>query len=420
MNIREFESLSHSGADWTGAFERAAQSAKESGGGVITVPAGVYYTHGIQLYSGTTLFVEAGARIAFLDDEERRKVIDSEFEGIPEKAYMPCVYAKGAENVHIKGDGTLDGQGEKWWQRHLKGENKFARPYLICFDECKNVSVEGVTLTNSPVWTIHPLRCDGVCIRAVTIKNPSNSPNTDGIDPNASRNVRISDTTIDVGDDCIAIKSGTESTPVKSPCENIIITNCHMLHGHGGVVIGSEMSGGVRNVLVSDCIFSETDRGIRLKTRRARGGAEENLMFRDILMDGVISPVVFNMFYFCGKDGKLKRVWDKAEYPVDETTPSVHDVTISGITAKRCRSCAGFFYGLPESPIERVTLKEINIEMARGAEPERPAMMDDCPALAGAGFYLRNARDVLLTDVQLGGLSGEMFDADKSVTFREA
>ena len=144
----------------------------------------------------------------------------------------------------------------------------------INIEDCERVLMDGFKVTNSPAWTIHPLRCENVTISGLTVINPADSPNTDGIDPDGCQDVRISDCTIDVGDDCIAVKSGTEKTPDRQPSERIIITNCHFLHGHGGVVLGSEMSGGVRNVVVSSCVFSGTDRGVRLKTRRGRGGAE--------------------------------------------------------------------------------------------------------------------------------------------------
>lgn len=228
--------------DWTDAFKKAIEALTSQGGGTLYVPAGSYSTHSIQLRSNITLYLDAGAILDFTDDVENYEVISMEFEGIAGSMYKPLIYASGEKNVAVVGQGRLNGNGQRWWRESKQLSHK--RPYLVCFDHCQHVLLEGVTLENSPVWTVHPIYCDDVIIRGVRIKNPADSPNTDGIDPDSSRNVRISDCMIDVGDDCIAIKAGTEDTPKKMPCENITITNCNMLHGHGGVVIGSEMSGG--------------------------------------------------------------------------------------------------------------------------------------------------------------------------------
>lgn len=158
---------------------------------------------------------------------------------------------------------------------------------------------------NSPNWTIHPVRCENVTIDNLTIVNPFDSPNTDGIDPESCRNVRITGCHIDVGDDCIAVKAGTEDALEDVPCENIAITGCTMVHGHGGVVLGSEMSGGIRRVSITGCVFDGTDRGIRIKSRRGRGGAVEDVSVTGIVMNDVLCPLVINLMYFCGKDGKL-------------------------------------------------------------------------------------------------------------------
>ena len=275
--------------------------------------------------------------------------------------------------------------------------------------------LENVTLTNSPAWTVHPLRCQDVTIRGLLIRNPWDSPNTDGIDPDACQDVRILDCTIDVGDDCIAVKSGTEATANRQPSERIIISNCHFLHGHGGVVLGSEMSGNIRNVVVSSCVFHQTDRGVRLKTRRGRGGVVEGIQLFNLTMEKVMCPFVFNMYYFCGPDGKNDWVRDKAARPVDATTPMLRDVSITGVRARGCSACAGFFYGLPEMPVEGVTFTDVVVEMDPDGAPDYPAMMDDCPKMQGAGFYLRNARGVRLSGVKVLGVQGGILDADGSV-----
>lgn len=418
MNIQSYQALSQGGRDWTDAFRAAIGDLRAAGGGLLTVPAGTYPTRSIQLYSDITLEVQAGAILSFLDTPEDYELIGTEFEGIPESAYMPMIFAEDAQNVTLRGEGTLNGNGRLWWQRFKAGSLPNARPYLVCFQRCERVVIEGVRLTNSPVWTVHPLYCSNVAVRGISIINPADSPNTDGINPNGCSHVRISDCYIDVGDDCIAIKSGTEDTPSQRPCENIVISGCTMAHGHGGVVIGSEMSGGVRNLVVTGCVFQHTDRGIRIKTRRKRGGTVENLLFSNILMDDVACPFVLNMHYFCGKGGKEKHVWDRAPYPVDGTTPALRDIRIHQVTVTSATACAGFAVGLAEQPLERISLSDVTVTM-RAGHPAVPAMLDGIDEMEAAGFYLRNARDVSLQNVRIVGQLGETLDVDESVTFEQ-
>ncbi len=415
MNIRDYAHLSNDGKDWSKAFEQAVLELSQQGGGRLDVPAGEYPSGSIKLESHITLNLENGAVIRFLQSESAFPLIELEFEGISAKTHRPCVYAENAEFVKITGDGTLDGQGSFWWKKVLAGNAEHPRPYLVCFADCRHVTIENVLLTNSPVWTVHPLRCQDVIIRGLRIKNPSDSPNTDGIDPDACQDVRIHDCTIDVGDDCIAIKSGTEDTINKQPCERILISDCHFLHGHGGVVLGSEMSGGIKNVCVNNCVFYQTDRGVRLKTRRGRGGAVEGLRVSNCVMEDVMCPFVFNMYYFCGKDGKMRRVWDKAPYPVDETTPALRDVSITGVTARNCTACAGYFYGLSEMPVERVTMRDVIVEMAKDGKPGYPAMMNDCPQMQGEGLFLRNVRGADVGGVKVIGAKGNILNINESV-----
>ena len=415
MDIRQFSALSENGADWTRAFQTACEALRDAGGGVLTVPAGDYPTGPIRLYSRTTLQIDSGAVLRFSQDKNVYPLIPLEFEGIPGPVRMPCLFAEDAEDVFVTGFGTLNGQGEPWWRMAREKTLDHPRPYLVCFSRCRHVVLENVTLTRSPCWTVHPLRCENVVLRGLNIVNPWDSPNTDGIDPDGCRDVRILDCTIDVGDDCIAIKSGTEDTLDKRPCERILISGCHFLHGHGGVVMGSEMSGGIRDVLIGNCIFYGTDRGIRLKTRRGRGGTVAGIRASALTMEKVMCPFVFNMYYFCGKGGRTDRVRDKAPLRVDETTPVLRDVTVTDVTVRGCTACAGFFHGLPESPVQGVSLQNVTVEMEKDGKPDRPAMMDDCPEMRGRGFYLRNARGVHVSQVRVLGVCGETLDADDSV-----
>lgn len=416
MNILDYASLSSDGTCWTEAFRSACEALRDAGGGVLTVPPGDYTTGPIRLYSHTTLEIRSGAVLRFLRDREAYPLIDLEFEGIPGKGYMPCLFAEDAEDITVTGHGILDGQGDRWWDMVRKRVLDHPRPYLICFSRCHHVVLENVALRNSPCWTVHPLRCSNVVCRGLNIVNPWDSPNTDGINPDCSSDVRILDCTIDVGDDCIAIKSGTEDTPDPLPSERVLIANCHFLHGHGGIVLGSEMSGGIRNILVSNCIFYETDRGIRLKTRRGRGGSVEGLRVSSLTMDRVMCPFVFNMYYFCGKDGKTERVRSKEPLPVSGTTPILRDVSVSDVTVSHCSACAGFFYGLPEMPVEGVTLRDVTVIMDPEGKPDRPAMMDGCPEMSRRGFFLRNAKNVDIRGVRVLNADGPAVDSDTGVT----
>lgn len=413
MLLTEYSMHVKSG-DWTEAFAHAIADLKKTGG-TLTVPAGEYQTHSIELFSHMTLHIETGARIIFYKEPEGYQVIQLPFEGIMGSAYMPLIYATKASHVTVTGGGVLDGNGSVFWEQVRDKTITHQRPYFVCFNECTDVVLENVTLLNSPAWTVHPLNCNHVTVRGVTIHNPWDSPNTDGINPDSCQNVRISDCLIDVGDDCIAIKSGTEDTFHPKPCENIIITNCMMLNGHGGVVIGSEMSGGVRNVLVTGCVFKGTDRGIRLKTRRFRGGVVSNISFSHILMEDVKCPFVFNMFYFCGKNGRTEAVRNKQAQTVDEKTPRISDVRIESVTATNATACAGFVYGLPESNVERISINNVTVTMKPG-EKSYAAMMDDLEEMEACGFYLRNAKDITLSNVNVVNHQGDAVNMDETVT----
>ena len=233
----------------------------------------------------------------------------------------------------------------------------FLRPPMIQPVDCQRVRIEGVKLQNSPFWTCNPIYCDDLTVHNVTIINPEHSPNTDGINPDSCSNVHISNCHISVGDDCITIKSGRDEDGrrVGRPCENITITNCTMLNGNGGVVIGSEMSGDVRKVTISNCVFDGTDRGIRIKTTRGRGGVVEDVRVSNIVMSRIPrAPFNLNMFYSSAP-----------EEPISERTPTLRNIHFSDIIVKDCPK-AGFILGLPERPAENITFNNIQIEAKTG------------------------------------------------------
>lgn len=381
-----------------------------SGGGTVRISAGRYVTGALVLRDDITLELEAGARLVGSEDPADYPLIETRWEGRHQITHAPLIGGSGLRNVAIVGRGTIDGAGARWWQRHREGSLAHPRPRLISFHESTNLLVAGITAVNSPAWTINPVRCENVTVHAVTIVNPADSPNTDGINPDSCRFVHISDCHIDVGDDCITLKSGieTEAPEKRAPCENVTITNCTMVHGHGGVVLGSEMSGDVRNVVIANCVFTETERGIRIKTRRGRGGVIEDVRVSNIVMRDVLVPFTVNLYYhFRAKGDPL--VADKRARPVDEGTPRVRRIRYSDVTAEDAHYAAAFLYGLPEMPIEDVSFRDVAIRMAAPARSGIAEHLDDLEPMSRAGFIARNVRGLRLEGVEVSGQDGPPF-----------
>jgi len=404
------------GALETDTWQAAIDEAAAAGGGTVVVPAGLHPTGSLRLRSHVELHLEAGAVLRFVPDPALYPPVEGRWEGAPETIHQPCLYARDETNVSITGFGTIDGQGAPWWDtfRHRRDELAHPRPTLLGLHECRRVTVRDVTLRDSPSWTVHPLLCDGVTLTNLQIVNPPDSPNTDGIDPESSRNVRISDCHIDVGDDCIAIKAGTERSPERVPCENITITNCTMVHGHGGVVLGSEMSGGVRDVVISNCVFTGTDRGIRFKSRRGRGGVIEDVRVVNVIMRGVMCPFVVNPFYFCGPGGDHPSVADRAPHPVAGTTPVFRRIHVAHVSARDVHAAAGYLYGLPEQPLDDVTFDDVSISFAADAEPGVPAMADGVDAVVRAGFRVGFLSGAHFSRVRVAGVEGPAVVAEQA------
>jgi polygalacturonase len=362
----------------TVAIAKAISACTQAGGGTVYLPPGRYLTGPVVLKSHVTLDLDAGATILASPDVEDYPIQKSVW-GDSEKLISSVIYAEDAENITITGRGTIDGQGQIWWHRFLlahpkKGMQAAAtpdekaeaakvangRPHLIKLIRCKDVVIEKVNLINSPEWAVHPLLCEFVRIDGITIHNPVPSPNTDGINPESCRNVQILNSRIDVGDDCVTLKSGKDAAGrrIGKPDENITIMNCIMLHGHGGIVIGSEMSGGVRNVVASNCVFQGTDAGIRIKSQRGRGGVVEGVTISNIVMQDVASPFTITTFH----GGSEKAT---GTFPVDEGTPRFRDFHFSNITARGAKT-AGQITGLKEMPVEDISFTGIHIHSATG------------------------------------------------------
>ena len=309
--------------------------------------------------------------------------------------YSPLIYGHRLKNIAIIGRGTINGQGHKWWtaraarrangdyspttkrerefaalNKGLKGDGdwptQFLRPTLMEFIECESILIEGVTLKNSPLWNIHPVFCKNVTVHNVAILAPHDSPNTDGIDIDSSRDVHVSNCHIDCGDDCIVVKSGEDEDGrrVGIPTENVTITNCTM-NSITGVVFGSEMSGGIKNVTVTNCAFQNSVRGIEFRTRRGRGGVVENIAINNIAMENVKTAMRINELY--------ERKKDDIVHPVTEGTPRIRNIIIDNIMATGSES-AGSLFGLPEMPPKTITLSNIRISARTGL---RCAHIDD-------------------------------------------
>ncbi|MBN2147744.1 MAG: glycoside hydrolase family 28 protein, partial [Anaerolineales bacterium] len=249
FNVRQFGAMADGQTLDSGSIQTALDACAERGGGTVYLPAGKYVTGSLFLHDNTTIYLDAGATILGSENPADYPVIHSRWEGKHQETYAPLIGGVNLQNIAISGRGTIDGRGAMWWKAKKEQTLAHPRPRLISFSDCNNVLIEGITAINSPSWTINPVHCQNVTIHAITIINPADSPNTDGINPDSCRLVHISDCYVSVGDDCITIKSGTEyERPDRyAPCRDITITNCTLERGHGGVVIGSEMSGGVKN-----------------------------------------------------------------------------------------------------------------------------------------------------------------------------
>jgi len=399
------------------ALQNAIDAAAARGGGKVYLPAGRYLTGALFFHDNISLDLDPGAVLLGSQNPADYPVAPYRWEGAEQLTYSPLLAGSGLKNISITGRGIIDGQGGPWWRAFEENSLAYPRPRLIGFTDCQNILVEGVTLTNSPAWTVNPVRCENVNVRGVTIINPPDSPNTDGINPDSCRGVRISDCFVSVGDDCITLKSGTQNElpQRRRACRDIAITNCILERGHGGVVIGSEMSGDVHNVVISNCIFIGTDRGIRIKSRRGRGGRIENVRASNLIMEGVQCPFTINLFYNCNGAKGDRIVSDKFPRSLDDGTPVLRGIHFSHISAVDVKIAAGFLYGLPELPLDDVDLDDISISLSPTAEPGYAEMADDIPMLFKAGLFIRNARNVRLNRVRIYGQEGEEFDLDESV-----
>ncbi|MDR2867321.1 MAG: glycoside hydrolase family 28 protein [Acholeplasmatales bacterium] len=405
LNIKDFKAVGDGIADDTNAIVSAINVAPKDS--TIIIPAGTYKIAPIWLKSHLNIYLEKGATILGETDRLHYPILPAQvktahklwetnsWEGSPQATFVSLISGFRIKKVAIYGQGIIDenAQNSDWWLNH-KEIRGAARPKGIFLSHCQDISLQGITITNTPSWNIHPFFSSKINLINIQLINPKNSPNTDGFDPESCHNIKVIGVYFSVGDDCIAIKSGKFAMGMKykTPTSKMVIRNCYMRDGHGAVVLGSEMSGGIKNLTITKCLFENTDRGLRIKTRRGRGktGIINNITFDNIVMKNVLTPFVINMFYFCDDDGKTPYVWSKDSLPVDERTPYLGHFTFKNIICQGVSVAAGFFYGLPERKIASITLKNIQVTYAKNPLPFAAAMMSFLEPFTLHGFEFRN------------------------------
>ena len=424
VNLKDFGAVGDGVTLNTDAFEKAVADLNKKGGGRLVVPAGVWFTGPIVLQSNIDLHLEMGAVIQFSGDEALYPVIKTSFEGLDTRRCQSPLSANGCENIAITGKGVIDGNGQFWrpvkkgkmtegqWKAVLarpggveskegywvpnqayadaeKNANmnvpkaqteeewnaikRFLRPVMISLVNCKNVLLQGVIFQNSPAWNIHPLMCENIIIDNVLARNPAFAQNGDALDLESCKNALIVNSKFDAGDDGICIKSGKDKDGRKRgrPCENVVVDGCTVFAGHGGFVVGSEMSGGVRNILVENCQFLGTDVGLRFKSTRGRGGIVENIYINNVSMTDIkTDAITFNMYYGGKSVAEMLADGDNPDNttkaPVTEETPIFRNIDIQNIVCNGAGR-AMEFNGLPEMPINGISLQNINIQAKKDA-----------------------------------------------------
>jgi polygalacturonase len=424
LSILKFGAVPDGNTLNTKSINGTIDALNKKGGGVVLVPSGLWLTGPIVLKSNINLYLAPGATLLFTKDFNEYPLVKANWEGIPQMRNQSPVSATNAVNIAITGKGIIDGNGDAWrmvkkdklnetqwkklvssggvlsedkktWypsEKSVKGSKltnpgaispekddafyqsvkDFLRPNLVLITSCKNVLLEGVTFQNSPAWCLHPLMCENLTVRNVSVKNPWYAQNGDGIDAESCKNVLIENCVFDVGDDALCMKSGRDAEGRKRgmPIENVIIRGCTVYAAHGGFVIGSEMSGGARNIDVNNCTFIGTDIGLRFKTTRGRGGVVENIFINDIYMKDIGAEAILFDMYYMAKD-PIVLVGEKRELPkvefkaVDETTPIFKNFHVSNVYCNGAAT-AIFVRGLPEMHIKDIVLENMVLQSDKG------------------------------------------------------
>jgi polygalacturonase len=338
----------------TASLQKAIDACSAAGGGTVRLAGSAVFVSGpLLLKSNITLEITSGTTLAASEDHDDYP----EIQEFRETGRQPLLGADHAENITIHGGGTIDGKGQSWWPHREQG---YLRPRLIVFRYSKHITMENVTVQNSPSWQIVPYYSDDVTFRNMKIYAPDGeSHNTDGIDPFSSSHITIDHVTIDTGDDNVAIKSGQPNSPgPDAPSHDIVITDCNFVHGHG-LSIGSEVAGGVQNLRVERVHFKGSGTGVRIKSNRDRGNDIGNFVYRDLVMEDVVTPILITEFY-----PKIPQSIETE--PVTRLTPHFHDILIENLQATGAKE-AMVVVGLPESPILGLTLKNVHISAQKGA-----------------------------------------------------
>ncbi len=429
LNVRDFGAKGDGVTDDTTAIQCAINALPENAR--LFFPEGRYLSLPLSLKSHITL--EFSKDAVLLGSTEREKypiypgtvkdVVSGEdvhiggFEGEARPMYLSLLTAQYAKDITIIGEGTIDGnaQNSDFWTKFK--EFGTARPRIMFFNRCEDVTVHGVHACNSPSWQLHPYYCKNVAFYDVSVSAPKISPNTDAIDPESCDNVDIIGCHFTVGDDCIAIKSGKIDLglSLNVPASRHTIRNCLMEFGHGAIVLGSEIGAGVKDLSVSQCFFRGTDRGLRIKSRRGRGKncVIDNVSFDNIRMQGVLTPIAINLWYNCvDPDRESEYVWSREKLPVDDRTPHMGHFTFKNMECTDAEVAACYIDGLPEAPVDEVVLENIRIGFAEDAKPGVPIMENFAKERCKLGLYFDNVRHIAIRDVELSGVEGERVIAD--------
>jgi polygalacturonase len=444
----------------TNSINKAIDACNAKGGGVVLVPGGIWLTGPIVMKSNVNLHVERAAVLLFTTDFDQYPLVEGIYEGRRSARNQSPISGSNLENIAITGKGVIDGNGDAWrmvgrdrlterqWKAKvasgglvssdgnlwypsaktkLAHETKrtavlqpgqtlkdfddiknYLRPNLLVFTNCKKVLLEGVTFQNSPAWCLHPLLCENLTIRNVFAKNPEYAQNGDGLDVESCKNVLVEGCTFDVGDDGICIKSGKDEEGRKRgrPTENVVIRNNIVYKGHGGFVIGSEMSGGARNIFVYDCSFIGTDIGLRFKTVRGRGGVVENIYVKNIRMKDIMhDAILFDMYYFTKPPAKNEVVTIP---PVSEATPRFRNFYFDSIVCHGAERGV-FVRGLPEMRIHNIFLSNMVLKTDKGAEiiEANDILLNNVQWLSGQTkpvVYLENSSNITLNSIKYPSL----------------
>ena len=429
INVKDFGAVGDGVSDDTVAVQSAINCLPRNGR--LYFPEGTYLVAPLCLKSHITLDIPEGTKILGSPDRSRYPVIPGTvldmvsgeehifgvWEGNAVPMHQALIFAEHAEDITIVGKGVVDGNAPEagWWIGFK--ERPVGRPRLMFFNRCEGIRVHGIHACNSPSWHMHPHFSKNVDFLDMFISAPKDSPNTDAIDPEACDRVDVVGCRFSVGDDCIAIKSGKIDIgrKYKTPANRHTIRNCLMQFGHGAITLGSEMAGGVTNLTVNRCIFRQTDRGLRIKTRRGRGkdAIIDGVVFENIKMEGVLTPIVMNMWYnCCDPDRNSEYVWSRKHLPVDDRTPYLGKFTFRNMTCLDCEAAACYCDGLPERPIEEITVENILFTFSPNARPSRPAMREFMEEFCRVGMYFDNVRRLVINNVSLEGVVGDELIAD--------